>query len=92
MFNLKDHRCVPAALAAGIGTLGAGSALAQSSRAYVRANCTASFLTCEGGGSAAPIGDLGGSGLEMAALAAVLGLVAFRVMARCAKMGRSPQL
>lgn len=53
----------------------------QSKTAYEVANCNASFLSCSAVGYAAPIGDLGGSSLELAAvilfvLAISLGLVA----------------
>ena len=51
---------------------------AQSARAYEVANCNASFKGCSGGGSGAPIGDLGGSGLELIALALIAGAIAYK--------------
>lgn len=50
----------------------ANKGLAQSAQAYERANCNASFQSCSGGGSGAPIGDLGGSTAELAVIAAVV--------------------
>lgn len=62
--------------------LGAGEVVAQSARARERANCNASFQNCSGGGSAAPFGDMGSSGLEVLLVVAVILLFAWRPMLR----------
>ena len=60
--------------------LSTGEAVAQSARALERANCNASFMGCSGGGSAAPFGDMGASGLEALLVIAVILLFAWRPM------------
>lgn len=59
-----------------------GAAFAQSANAYNNANCNASFLSCSGGGSAAPFGNLGSGGLETMLIAAVIAIFSWRVIVR----------
>lgn len=66
---------------------GSGAAVAQSANAYKNANCNASFQSCSGGGSSAPFGDLGSSGLEVLLVVAVILLLAWRPLRRGLRRG-----
>lgn len=68
--------------------LGTSEAVAQSARAFERANCNASFMGCSGGGSAAPFGDMGSSGLEVLLIVAAIFLFAWRPMLRRLSPGK----
>lgn len=57
-------------------------AVAQSAKAKENANCNASFLSCSGGGNAAPFGTVGSGGLELLLVGAIVLVVAWRPLAR----------
>ena len=81
LFKIRNHATMGATLAALTIAMGT-PAFAQSQRAYERANCNASFQNCSGGGSGAPIGDLGASFLELAAIGLIFLALTFVYMRR----------
>lgn len=69
---IKDFKSL-AALS--LTTITASPVFGQSTTAYEVANCNANFLSCSAGGYAAPIGDLGGSFLELVVIGTLIAVI-----------------